>query len=328
MTALQKIKGETIWKSGAFACALACIVLLAYACSKDDEGPEPPTPPTATCDVPDHLYHGAFNSIVDTLSIGPACVNPNDPDDIIFYRQATFTLYRYHRISGQLNVLREPVAVPVALKWSGDDMLLMASGQGVNTSMHIYTSLAEGLLLQWPGATWPAWGPSHDYMAYNARSSSMAEWFTYTGASTDTEDRDTLATYLHGDRAWVSPDTLFHGGQVYHIGSDQLVDLVETFGVHYTTAVDQTHFYTADRNTLYALDAATSTYEVIQEWTNCEGFTHIQYHAGMDKLFATRVHRQTFAATNALIELRSLVWLNLDGTVYEEVDLVDLFYPE
>jgi hypothetical protein len=140
--------------------------------------------------------------------------------------------------------------------------------------------------------------------------------------------RDTLPTALETERVWVSPDTIFAGGSIYVISTDQLETIVETNGPTYVSALDRNRFYAADLNRLYLIDAPNLTYEVIAEYPNCEGYSHIQYHAGMDKIFAVRTHRETFEATNAIIERGDLVWLNRDGSVHEVIDLLPLIFLE
>jgi hypothetical protein len=174
-----------------------------------------------------------------------------------------------------------------------------------------------------------AWGPDPDMVVANTRtSSSSPEPYTFLGFTTDLAQRDTLPSALEHDRAWVSPDTIFTGGAVYVISSDQLHTVVETNGPTYVSALDRNRFYAADLNRLYLIDAVNFTYDVVAEYPNCEGYSHIQYHRGMDKIFAVRIHRTTFEATNAIIERSDLVWLNQDGNVHEVIDLLPLVFPE
>lgn len=296
------------------------------ACQSDDDVQGPLLPPASECAVPDMLYHGDYIPIEDTLSIGPACVNPNDPNDIIFYHGPTLKMYRYHRLHEELTFSNFAAPPVWSLKWNSNDQFAFVSGQ--NALLSVFGSGYEAPSMQIGGASWPAWGPNTDFMLYNAKTGFQAEDFSFVGSVSNALERDTMPSFLAYDRAWVSTNTVFNGGRVYSLGNDHFVEIVQTSGTHYTTAVDQSHFYTADRNSLYFIDASVSNYELVQNWSNCESFTNIQYHAGLDKIFATRVRRKTFAATNAIIEVRDLVWLNRDGTVHEEVDLLHLFYPE
>jgi hypothetical protein len=174
-----------------------------------------------------------------------------------------------------------------------------------------------------------AWGPDTDQVVVNTRTTfSVPEPYTFLGSITDPSLRDTLPTSLEHDRAWVSADTIFTGGAVYVISSDQLHTVVETNGPTYVSAIDRNRFYAADLNRLYLIDAVNLTYDVVAEYPNCEGYSHIQYHPGMDKIFAVRTHRSTFEATTAIIERSDLVWLNRDGTVHEVIDLLPLIFPD
>jgi hypothetical protein len=285
----------------------------------------PPGPETCT-PIPDFLINGNYTAIIDTLSIGPAAVNPDNPDEIVFFHNGSRTLYHFNRQDSALTLIDDFVYLFQAMKWNPDGRILANYGD----LTQIFTPLGGdfGDLLITNTNTM-AWGPEPDMAVANTRPTfALPVPFTFTGSITDPSLRDTLPISLEHDRAWVSADTIFTGGAVYVISSDQLHTVVETNGPTYVSALDRNRFYAADLNRLYLIDAVNLTYNVVVEYPNCEGYSHIQYHAGMDKIFAVRTHRTTFEATTAIIERSDLVWLNRDGTVHEVIDLLPLIFPE
>ncbi len=320
----MKHQNTTIY-SGAAAFLVLGFALILSGCKNDEETEEPPLQPVA-CEVPDYLYHHSYIPIIDTLSIGPACVNPNNPDEILFYHRGTYSIYYFNRIDSNFLLVHDYISEFDHPKWHENEMALV----NVSNRTQFFGPLEDNYGDTWLSfSTQAAWGADPSMAVYNTTTTfSSPTSYTVIGPVTDNSIRDTLNTWLEHDRAWVTPDTIFSGGSVYTISDDHLETIVNTHGHTYVSAIDQTQFYAMDLNTLYRIDALNGQYEVVGEYSNCEGYSHIQYHAGMDKIFAMRTYRSTFEGTNALIERSDLVWLNMDGSVFEVIDLTSLLFTE
>jgi len=208
------------------------------------------------------------------------------------------------------------------MRWvSGDTLLGIRYGQ----QARIFTSDGsfEQIIVQ--TTTNANWGPTPGRFIYRRGGHNVTPYILL--GHFDGTPPDTLDQVLSGDLAWPSPDTVFAGGVVYAISSDEAHTVVETEGPTYLSVIDGSSYLLSDDLGLYLVDVPSLSYTTLVEFRNCEVLSHPQYHHGTGRILASRTHRYTIPHSIVIINRTEIVWLNMQGEVEEVVDMLPLLFP-
>lgn len=303
---------------------LLVIGLTFLGCRNDDDNGPPHAPADAGCEpIPAYIFNGHHTELNDSLSVRSAVAAPDDPNTyIFFYNPPNVTaMFRADMADSSLQQIIEFGHFD-RMRWVSGDTIL-----GIRNESRVRLFTTDGSFEQDHGLASNAnVGPIPGRFIY-LREFNFAPPLTLLGHFDGTAP-DTLAQVLTGDLAWPSVDTVFSGGVVYAISSNELQTIVETEGPTYLSVIDAHTYLLSDAHGLYLVDVSSLSYTTLVEFVNCEVLSHPQYHHATGRILATRTHRYMIPHSTVIINRSEIVWLNMQGEVEEVVNMVPLIYPE
>lgn len=323
------MKGFTHSKAILFA-ALLTLGAGAFfsSCQKDDQAPSPISDPpqeTEPCEpIPFWTGLGLRPTIGDSLDIlftSRPLVNPRNPDEIIFQLSLDRKVYKVNFTTLEKQILLEEGQHYRSLDWGTNDWLLYTQNglHKVKSNGDSLTQITNGL------GSFASWNPDGDKYTY-VKTSSQGGLMRVI-ANTHDEIIDTLPVTLNLQVDWATEDTIFFRGGMYIMGQDQATPL-------YEIPMGQTGYVSAISNSEFAHLASglrivnAQTGVVVQThppYPACRSYLGIHYSPQKQKLLSTEMYRELMPDGIHEYLKFSMVWLNLDGTVHETIDITPFF---
>jgi hypothetical protein len=300
--------------------ALTVLAGVFVSCQKDDDVIFPVEPPIAEqpcTPIPSWTGTGFRPSVDDTNSFSVPLVNPNNPDEIIFLKNSNRKLYKLNYVTGEKNVVLEEAMGYGAPDWGVNDWILFTRFQNLFKVKVNGDSLTQ---ITFNGVGWNSnWNPSGTHYTYVT--SSPETGFISVIADKNDDIVDTLSVPLISSVDWFSDSLIYWSKGSYDLANDSLTFHLPTGpggDVVGISSLESLHQFGG----LILLNRVTGEYTTVHPpYPSCHFYTGLDYSPQKQKLLSQGFYRELM--TDGVHEYTrvDIVWLNLDGTVHEVIDI-------
>lgn len=297
------------------------------SCQKDDNPvlPVQPGERIEPCEpIPPWSGIGFRPMIMDTAYYSSATINPNNQDEIVFRNNWDRNIYRLNYVTGELNLLLEDLMHFNSPHWGLNDWILytymnkLYKIKSNGDSLTAITPNRQGVLGRW--------SPSGDRYMYRTYVSDLG--YLTLIANQDDEVIDTLPVFFSGKVDWFSDSLVYWNKGYYKFGDENLTYLVDSFThVNLWAGISDTeslHYYMG----LLRINRVTGASTQIQgQFPICRRYRDFVYSHQKNKLLASRVYDALMPDGRTQYVRGDIVWLNLDGTEYEVINILQFMNP-
>lgn len=310
--------------------ALACIVMAGVFVSCEKDEPivlaDPAIPEETPCKFEFPNNNGQLPpSIVDSMYFNRGLVNPNNPDEIVFLNKRDSKLYKLNYITGEKIVVLEDAMSFKWADWGTNDWILYTYFQNLYKVKSNGDSLTQ---ITFNGVGWNAnWNlDGTKYLYTTILPSGQAATVI---ANSEDAIIDTLPIGLNIDTDWVTDDTIFFNASMYIIGDPAPIEFMPIFpGGGNVAAVNTSEFILLGQG-LRKVNVLSGQVDLLREsFPSCMKYLEIHYSPQKEKLLASRLYQRVMPDGRTVYSKGEIVWLNLDGTLHEVIDIAQFMNGE
>jgi hypothetical protein len=306
---------------------LILLTIFFLGCQKDDdislpietvqqESPCEFTPPTGNGQLPP--------GIVDSMYFSEGSVNPMNANEIVFLSKSDTKLYKLNISTGERNVILEDAMGYSWADWGTNDWLLFTRSQNLFKVKSNGDSLTQ---ITFNGVGWYAnWNPAGTHYTYVTSSPE-------TGLISVIADKndviiDTLSVSLTSSIDWFADSLIYWSKGSYDITNDSLTFHLPTGpggDVVGISSLESLHLFQG----LVLLNHSTGDFITMDlPYSSCHRYIGLDFSQHMQKLLASRLYQRVMPDGQTVYNRGEIVWLNLDGTLHEVIDIAQFMNGE